>query len=114
MTTTGPLGGEEPPFPDQLRALSSDVSIGIIKVLAQHKPAPVPVNVLAEELDIERSKASRHLARLRSVRLVSMASRKRGYSVETGRVKAVIGLENYKTRITQDLPITNEDTLGQS
>lgn len=116
MTTTGPLGGEEPPFPTQLKALANDASIEIIKTLVQHKPTPVPVSVLAQELGIRRSTASMRLARLRKVHMVAMEeeSRRKGWTVNTGEVKAVIGLENYKTRITQDLHIPNEDTPGQS
>jgi DNA-binding transcriptional ArsR family regulator len=100
-------------FIEKLRALASKESVSILSCLVAHRPAPVPVHALSEELGIERSKTSKYLARLRNARLVGMQSRKRGYLPDTKEIKAVIGETNY-TRIIQDLRTKNEDTPGQS
>jgi len=103
---------KEDPLVGRLKALANTVSMRIIGALASHRPEPVPVGVLSAELDIERSIASRHLARLRKVRLVGMVSRKRGYIAESAEIRAVIGPQSYQ-RITQGFGIAqNEDTPG--
>ena len=111
MTSSSPQGEEN--FIEQLRALASSESVKIIKVLAEAKPTPVPVHAIAERLQVPRSTASTHLAKLRKVQLVAMAGRRRGYFANTAEIKAIIGEHNY-TRITQELRSKNEDASGQS
>lgn len=98
-------------FMDQLKALASAGSCKIIGVLAAHKPDPVRVHVLAEELGIARSTVSMRLRRLRNARLVRTQGWHEGYLIDTGEIKAVLGTESY-TRITQELQGRNEDSSG--
>lgn len=108
MTTTtssSPQGEENfiEQFHERLRALASEESVKIIRCIASHKPTPVPVHVIAQELGAKRSVTSKYLARLRNSRLVRLEGRRKGgYSLNTGELEAVIGPENRK-RITQDL-----------
>jgi DNA-binding IclR family transcriptional regulator len=87
--------------------------MAIIGALVSHRPNPVSVGIISAELGMERSIASRHLAKLRKVRLVGMQGRKRGYVADSAEIRAVIGGENY-TRITQGFFRQNEDTPGLS
>ena len=100
-------------FFDQFRALASEASWKIIGVLAAHKPEPVPVRVLSEELGYKQATTSTHLRRLRNARLVRQQGWHEGYLADTAQIKAVIGQESY-TRITQELRGQNEDRPGQS
>lgn len=97
-------------FIEKLKALAA--GFDVVKVLVNHKPNPVPVSVISEELGVKRSTASMHLGRLRRANLVGLAGRNEGYFAQTAQVRAVVGAENY-TRITQGFGLRqNGDTPG--
>jgi DNA-binding transcriptional ArsR family regulator len=104
---------EDDGFVEKLKALASDASVKIIRVLTEHKPDPVPVRVISSSIGANRATTSKHLAALRKAHLVAPSGRQQGYTADTGEIKAVIGEQSYR-RITRELKAQNDDTSGQS
>ncbi len=104
-------GDKGDPLTDRLKALADTVNMAIVGVLTAHRPDPVPVKQITGEIGgISRRVVSGRLAKLRRVELVKLAGgRQKGYMLETGQIRAVIGEENY----TRFWGSQNEDTPGQ-